>query len=214
MLPSLMRALRLDAEPPVLAVERILRRAASKTKSSLLSQQLKAAGAHFGPRAEVRGGRRISFGPEFSCGSDLWLEAVTSYGDDAFAPSVVIGSGVSLSNRVHITATHSLEIGDGCLFGSGVFISDHNHGSYAAAGGSSPTTLPAERPLSPGGPVRIGKNVWLGDNVVVLGPVVIGDGAVIAANSVVTRDVAPGTIVGGAPARPLKEWTGSGWERV
>nr|WP_276585322.1 MULTISPECIES: acyltransferase [unclassified Curtobacterium] len=211
---SLADALRLDAEPPLLAVERLLRRAASKAKSSVLSRQLHAPGAVFGPRSEVRGGRHITFGADFSCGSDLWLEAVASYESRTFRPAIILGAGVSLSNRVHITGIDSIVVGDGCLFGSGVFVSDHNHGSYTESAGSSPATRPAVRPLSPGGPVRIGENVWLGDNVTVLGPVVIGDGAVVAANSVVTRDVEPGTIVGGTPARLLKEWTGSGWKRA
>lgn len=51
---------------------------------------------------------------------------------------------------------------------------------------------------------RVGNDVWIGENVVVLGGVTIGDGAVIAAGSVVTHDVEPCTIVGGNPARLLK----------
>lgn len=51
---------------------------------------------------------------------------------------------------------------------------------------------------------RVGNDVWIGENVVVVGGVTIGDGAVIAAGAVVTRDVEPCTIVGGNPARFLK----------
>lgn len=51
----------------------------------------------------------------------------------------------------------------------------------------------------------IGNDVWIGINSIVMGGVTIGDGAVVAANSVVTRDVLPCTIVGGAPARHLKD---------
>lgn len=50
----------------------------------------------------------------------------------------------------------------------------------------------------------IGNDVWLGANVVVLRGVTIGDGAVVAANAVVTQDVAPYTIVGGIPARMIR----------
>jgi acetyltransferase-like isoleucine patch superfamily enzyme len=47
--------------------------------------------------------------------------------------------------------------------------------------------------------------VWIGRGVTVLPGVHIGDGAVIGANSVVNRDVAAGAVVGGVPARPLRQ---------
>lgn len=51
---------------------------------------------------------------------------------------------------------------------------------------------------------RVGNDVWIGENVVVMGGVNIGDGAIVGAGAVVTRDVPPCTIVGGNPARELK----------
>jgi virginiamycin A acetyltransferase len=54
-------------------------------------------------------------------------------------------------------------------------------------------------------PLTIGHDVWIGDRVTILGGCrVIGNGAVLAAGAVVTRDVAPYAIVGGVPARPLR----------
>lgn len=53
--------------------------------------------------------------------------------------------------------------------------------------------------------VRIGHDVWIGHGVIVLPGVTVGDGAVLAAGAVVSRDVAPYTIVGGVPARPIRE---------
>lgn len=55
-----------------------------------------------------------------------------------------------------------------------------------------------------GRPVTIGDDVWIGGAAVVLPGVTIGDGAVVAAGSVVTKDVPPRTVVGGNPARVLK----------
>ena len=53
--------------------------------------------------------------------------------------------------------------------------------------------------------VKIGNDVWIGHGVTVLAGVTVGDGAVLAAGAVVARDVAPYTIVGGVPARMIKE---------
>ena len=50
----------------------------------------------------------------------------------------------------------------------------------------------------------IGNDVWIGDKATILPGVTIGDGAVVAANAVVTKDVPPYSIVGGNPARVIK----------
>ena len=54
-------------------------------------------------------------------------------------------------------------------------------------------------------PIMIGNNAWIGFNVIILKGVKVGEGAVVAAGSVVTKDVAPYTLVGGNPARFIKE---------
>jgi len=64
---------------------------------------------------------------------------------------------------------------------------------------------PAQRANLLPAPVHIGNDVWMGANVTVLPGVTIGDGAVIAAGAVVTKDVAPNTVVGGVPAKLIKE---------
>lgn len=54
-------------------------------------------------------------------------------------------------------------------------------------------------------PVNIGERCWLGTSAIILQGVTIGDGAVVAAGAVVTKDVPPYTVVGGVPARKIRE---------
>ena len=54
------------------------------------------------------------------------------------------------------------------------------------------------------GPVTIGHDVWVGARAMILSCVTIGDGAIVAAGAVVSRDIAPFTLAGGVPARPIR----------
>ena len=63
---------------------------------------------------------------------------------------------------------------------------------------------PSRRQSMSYAPIHIGKNVWIGANATVLAGVTIGDGAVVAAGAVVAKDVAPGAVVGGVPAKVIK----------
>ena len=58
-----------------------------------------------------------------------------------------------------------------------------------------------------GGPIVIGDRAWISFRATILPGVTIGEGAVVAANSVVTKDVPPYTVVGGIPAKPIQERT-------
>jgi lipopolysaccharide O-acetyltransferase len=110
-----------------------------------------------------------------------------------------------MSMGVHLTCIDSITVADGVLFGSNVLVTDHNHGDYRSFGvASNPSVPPGIRPLKSYGGVSIGKNVWIGNNVVIVGPVRIGDGAIIAANSVIISNVEPGTMVAGNPAKKVK----------
>ena len=86
----------------------------------------------------------------------------------------------------HITSINEIIIGDNLLCGRWVTISDNSHGQTDS---ESLQLSPIERNLYSKGPVRIGRNVWIGDKATILPNVSIGDGAVIGANTVVTKDV-------------------------
>ncbi|HOU67508.1 MAG TPA: acyltransferase [Paludibacteraceae bacterium] len=116
-------------------------------------------------------------------------------------PSINIGNHCIFGDYNNITAINNIKIGDGLLTGKWVTITDNSHGLTDL---ESMKVRPAMRPMVSKGGVDIGKNVWIGEKVTILPGVTIGDGAVIAANSVVTKCVEAYSVVGGNPAVLLK----------
>lgn len=121
---------------------------------------------------------------------------------------VTIGSRSFLGRGIIATAD-SVWVGDDVLVSWGVNIVDHDSHSIAF----SRRAHDAEKWLRglkewTGvriAPVTIHSKVWIGMNVVILRGVTIGEGAIVGAGAVVTKDVAPWTIVGGNPARVIRE---------
>lgn len=149
----------------------------------------------------VRGRSSMKLGDGLTTGVNVRLDAFASRGSP---PVLHIGRHVQLNDSVHIAAIEQVVIGDYTLIASRVFISDHNHGNYQVQdAASTPKTPPANRPLS-SQPVHIGCNVWIGEQVCILPGVTIGDGAIVGANSVVTRDIPPNSIAVGNPARVIR----------
>lgn len=156
--------------------------------------------------AYIRGKSHITIGNNFSCRTNLWLEAVTTFNQQVFVPKIHIGNNVGCSDFLHIAATNSIHIGSNVLIGSKVLITDHLHGEYRSSLASSPEVSPHHRLLTSDLTVIIEDNVLIGDNVCVLPGVLIGHGAVIGANSVVTSDIPPWTIAAGVPAKVMKRF--------
>jgi len=197
--------LRLFKENPAgIALLLFAGRSWSRMTSSVMAFQLKAPGLRLGPGCRVIGGRHISFGRSVYAERNLWLEAVTSYRSQSFHPEITIGDHVCFSDGVHISSIASIAIGSHSLFGSRIYVADHNHGIYRGELQSTPEEAPAHRLLGGGGPVVIGQNVWIGDNSVIIGPATIGRGAIVGANSVVRGVVPSNTMVAGTPAKPIK----------
>lgn len=143
----------------------------------------------------------ISIGREFYAKRFVRLEALTTYGGHQYSPQLIIGNNVSLEDYVHIACALDVEIGDGCLFASKVFITDHFHGSIST---SDLSQRPNERPLSCK-PVKIGNNVWLGDNVSIMPGVTLGNNVIVGANAVVTHSFPDNVVVAGVPAKMIKK---------
>lgn len=123
---------------------------------------------------------------------------------------LTIGSGTHIGNDFHAGAALRVLIGRHCVFASGCTVLDHDHDF------SNPfdSHQVSEGVLAE--PTVIEDGVFLGERTTVLKGVRIGNGCVIAAHSVVTRDLPPLTMAAGAPARPIRAWNErtSRWERV
>ena len=145
----------------------------------------------------------ISIGDEFYIDQWCRLHTWPEYNGKStgITPKLTIGDKVSFMRNCYVSCMNSIEIGDGCLFGDNVFITDNFHGNIT---NEQLNIIPIERPLYSKGQIKIGKNVWVGRNVCILPGVQIGDGAIIGANAVVTHSVNARAIVAGVPAKELQ----------
>jgi acetyltransferase-like isoleucine patch superfamily enzyme len=120
-------------------------------------------------------------------------------------PVLRIGDRCVIGRGSHIVAHRSIEIGADVFTGPYVYITDQNH-SY------TDVDVPVGRQWPVDSNVRIGAGTWLGTGAVILPGANIGRNVVVAAGAVVRGEVPDYAVVGGVPARVLKEYVaGSGW---
>lgn len=150
----------------------------------------------------LKGCECISIGVNSRFDDFLYLTAWTEYGDQKFMPSIEIGENCNFGAFNHISSCNRIVIGDNCLTGKNVTIVDNNHGSSDVA---DLQISPVKRRLISKGSVIIGKNVWLGEKVTILPGVTIGDSVIVAANSVVTKDIPSYCVAGGNPAKIIRK---------
>ncbi len=109
-----------------------------------------------------------------------------------------IGRNCSIGDRTEIHAGRLVDIGHGAIIAWDCVIMDRDY--HSTDNGPEPVR-----------PVTIGSGVWIGCRAMVLKGVTVGEGAVVAAGAVVTKDVAPFTLVAGNPARAVKRV--AGWRK-
>jgi acetyltransferase-like isoleucine patch superfamily enzyme len=144
---------------------------------------------------------RIRFGDycNVSCGITLNQKGSIEIGDYVFI------------NYAKFRIDHQFKMGSHCMVGPNVtFWDTDNHPISASERHQQCIDFATDFPLmrsyeSNGGNIHIGNDVWIGMDALILGGVTIGDGAIVSARSVVTKDVAPYTIVGGIPAKKIGE---------
>ena len=112
-------------------------------------------------------------------------------------PSIKISDNVFIGSGCEFNIRAGIDVGSNSLIASGCRFIDHDHG-----------TIIGELMRNQNGPekaIKIGSNVWLGCNVIVLKGVEIGDGAIVAAGAVVTKSISPNAIWAGIPAKKIGE---------
>lgn len=107
--------------------------------------------------------------------------------------NINIGKNVFINSCCCFQDQGGITIGDGALIGHKVVMATLNHDFMPERRGD---TIPK--------PIVIGKNVWIGSNSTILGGVTIGDNSIIAAGSLVNKDVPPDMVVAGTPAGVIK----------
>ena len=110
-----------------------------------------------------------------------------------FGKNIKIGKDVFVNSGCCFQDQGGVTLGDGCLVGHNVVFATLDHDKR-----------PGRRGDMTAAPIVVGKNVWIGAHATILKGVTIGDGAIVAAGAVVTRDVPPNTIAAGVPARVVK----------
>lgn len=149
----------------------------------------------------LKGAKYISIGDHSVLRNNVKLTAWDCYRGDTFIPEIIIGNGCSIGEGSHITAINKIIMGNNVRSGKNVLITDNAHGESVC---DFLEIAPNMRPLYSKGPVIIGDNVWIGEKASIMPCVCIGCGAIIAANSVVTKDIPPYCVVAGVPAKVVK----------
>ena len=148
-----------------------------------------------GPGTRFGDGVRLSFrGGSFEIGADCEIRRLGTY---QITGRARLGDGVAMSTGLVFHCAESVEIGDLSMIGEYSTVIDSRHLR-------TPPGIPVHH-ASQSKPLVIGRNVWVGAHAVITAGITVGDQAFVGAGAVVTKDVPAGWLVGGVPARPLRE---------
>ena len=182
----------------LLTLARVARAVRRRLNGIALRSAVDALGARstIEPPTTIVNPERIRIGADVVIREHAWLNASDSAG--AGGCSLVIGDRSYVGRFCQINAWRDVRIDDDVLIGDRVLITDADHNFGDAV-------LPIRHQGDEfRGAVHLRRGCWVGIGAVILPGVVVGEGAIVAANAVVTRDVAPRTVVGGVPARQLR----------
>lgn len=110
-----------------------------------------------------------------------------------FGKNITVGKDIFINYNCNFMDRGGITIEDGALIGPGVNLITINH-----------EMDPSKRHVTISKPIRVCKNVWIGAGATVMPGITIGEGAIVSAAAVVTKDVPPNAVVAGVPAKVIK----------
>ena len=144
---------------------------------------------HGFPKIKTRNAS-VSIGERTTLWPGVKLSAIS---DDPANPAIIsVGRGSSIGDRTQIHCCQRVTVGDSVIISWGVNILENN--KHKTADNAIKTA-----------PITIMDRVWIGCNAIILSGITIGTGSIIAAGTVVTRDVPPRSLVAGNPGRVIRE---------
>lgn len=151
----------------------------------------------------IRGRKFVDFGESLTTGVGCRFDAFPCNKQNTV---IKFGRNVQINDSVHMVGMESITVGDNVLMASHIFISDNSHGSYKGdEQDSDPTIPPTERKYTTA-PISIGKNTWIGESVMIMPGVTIGEGCIIGAHSIVNKDIPNYSIAVGSPVKVIKQY--------
>ena len=206
-----MRAIELLRSYRILAARRYLTKENNKSENRMPLKLSRKAKINIAPSAKFMLGKKAHFvfgansgvgfcRPSYlsmGAGATISVENGFSIGDNAYVivrknAALTLGGGYINSNA-QIVCNQSITIGNGVAIADGVLIRDCDDHDIQYEG------------YQKNAPVVIGDHVWIGQRATILKGVTIGDNSIIAAGAVVTKDVPANAIVGGVPAKVIRE---------
>ena len=191
---------------------------ASFLKKTVLSNRMLTRLAVSMRKMQLKRTKQVVFKKGSFIGFSVKCEGKNAFGKN----SSIVGSKIGFASyiaegaklaKAHIGRYCSIGQNVNCIFGkhpANTFVSTHP--SFFALKTPVGFTYADKqyfeefaKPHENGYTITIGNDVWIGANVSLMDGITIGDGAIVAANALVTKDVEPYTIVGGVPAKPIKK---------
>jgi len=143
----------------------------------------------------IEGSGKIVIGDNVRIGNrGAWILTSNLYDK----PELIIGNNTTINYLVGISVERRVEIGNNCIIAGETMVFDNNSHALHFENNRKMTKDDVA-------PIKIEDNVWIGMRSFICKGVTIGKGAVVAACSVVTKDIPPMTLAGGNPARIIKE---------
>jgi acetyltransferase-like isoleucine patch superfamily enzyme len=146
----------------------------------------------------ILGNLAMTWPHQVSIGAESLIEDGVSFKfDGAFTtgPRIRIGKRAFVGRNTEFNINEGIDIGDDALIASGCRFVDHDHGRMRG--------VPMNRQPDQRNAICLGRDVWIGTNAVVLRGCRVGDGSIVGAGAVLTRDVPDYEIWGGVPARRI-----------